>query len=102
MAEEGGLDAAVRTLEEAAMLLAYEHAAFLHEIGVAPELVAAAYRTPNAELRYLPRTQEMQREPEEMLRSPDAERRRAGEELMRQGASIRRAGEMPHRPPPAN
>lgn len=50
-----GLDAAVRTLEGAGMLLAYEHAAFLREMGVGPEIGDATYQTPNTELRRLTR-----------------------------------------------
>lgn len=50
-----GLESTVRKLEATAMLLAHEHAAFLREIGIAPELGAIAFGTPNAELRHLTR-----------------------------------------------
>lgn len=118
------LDDAMRSVEGAILLYAYEYAAFLHEMGIGPEIGAAAYQTPHAEMR-LPTQKEMRewrvttgdwdptgdrmRAMDERARQTDQrirqmeeeERRRAPEELAEADRMQRQAEEMLRRSPDA-
>lgn len=107
---ERGLDEVTRALDGANFLLAYEYAAFLHEMGVGPEIGLAAYQTPHAELRrptrqelrewrvitgdWDPYGDRMRAVRERMLRLDEEDRRLAQQELPRAEQMEREAEEM--------
>ena len=107
---EQGLDEVMRMLDGANLLLAYEYAAFLHEMGVGPEIGLAAYQTPHAELRrptrqelrewrvvtgdWDPHGDRMRAVRERMRRLDEEDRRLAQQELPRAEQMEREAEEM--------